>query len=78
MAETLEAVRDRLRRQYVGKAGIQGIGLNRADGTIRLFVQDPANPERAALLKQISADAAPYPVCIVDAPPPSATFRMNT
>ena len=73
MAEPLEAVKNRLRGQYLGKAGIHGIGVSHAEGAIRVYLHQPGHPDRDSVLKQIEADAAPYAVRVIDEQAPSAT-----
>jgi hypothetical protein len=73
MAEPLEAVKNRLRSRYLGKAGIHGIGLSQADRAIRVYLHEPGHPDRDTVLSQIKAEAAPYAVRVIDEQAPSAT-----
>jgi hypothetical protein len=73
MAEPLEAVKVRLREQYLGKAGIHGIGVSHADGAIRVYLHETGHPDRDTVLQRIREDAAPYNVRVIDEQAPSAT-----
>ncbi len=73
MAEPLEAVKNRLRGRYLGKAGVHGFGVSHADRAIRVYLHEPDHPDRDTVLQQIKADAAPYVVRVIDEPAPSAT-----
>jgi hypothetical protein len=73
MAEPLEAVKNRLSEQYLGKAGIHGIGVSHADRAIRVYLHEPGHPDRDRVLQQIREHAAPYIVRVIDEQAPSAT-----
>ena len=61
----LEATRAQLQQGYLGKAGIHGIGLSRARGAVRLYVDADAPPEQAAIIEQARQDAAPFTLDVV-------------
>jgi hypothetical protein len=65
MSGAIEEVKDRLRELFVGKAGIHGVGISRAQKAIRVYIDRDAGAEQGPLLEQIRASAAPFPVIVV-------------
>ncbi|MBI3654257.1 MAG: hypothetical protein HY231_24785 [Acidobacteria bacterium] len=72
MAHTLDEVKIRLSRKYLGQFGVHGIGISRSQNAIKLYV-DAADDLEASKLKAIQADAAPYPIIIVKEERPTIT-----
>jgi hypothetical protein len=63
---SLEAAKERLSREYLGRAGIHGIGLSKRQNAIRVHLAPGGDPEReAALVEALKRDAAPYAVLVV-------------
>jgi hypothetical protein len=73
MPESIEAVKDRLRQSFLGKAGIHGVGLRRAEQAIRVYVSSNAESNQADLLEQLRKSAVPFPVIVVKEEPPRIT-----
>jgi hypothetical protein len=65
MMETLEEVKDRLQGGYLGKAGIHGLGISRAQGAIRVYISPGSGLEQTAVLEQIRKAAEPFPVIVI-------------
>jgi hypothetical protein len=65
MAETLEEVKERLKGGYLGKPGIHGFGISRAQGAIRVYVSPASAPDQTGVLEQIRKAAAPFPVIVI-------------
>jgi hypothetical protein len=73
MPESLEAVKDRLRQSFLGKAGIHGIGLNRAEQAIRVYISSDAESDQADMLEQVRQAAGPFRVIVVKEERPHIT-----
>jgi hypothetical protein len=52
MMETLEEVKDRLKGGYLGKAGIHGLGISRAQGAIRVYISPGSGLDQTDVLEQ--------------------------
>jgi hypothetical protein len=63
---SLETTKGRLRRKYLGKGGIHGIGLSRAKQAVQVHLSwDPDRaPAARAILDELRRDAAPYDVFV--------------
>jgi hypothetical protein len=75
MNESLDEVRRRIAHNYIGKAGIHGIGISRSRNAIRIYVQPDAGTEQKAVLAEIKQAAAPFQVLIVEDEPPKITVN---
>jgi hypothetical protein len=65
MTETLTDVKDRLKARYLGRAGVHGMGVSRAQNAIRVYVNPSDEPDTASVLAQLTAEAEPYSVIVV-------------
>ena len=65
MMETLEKVKDRLKGSYLGKAGIHGLGISRAQGAIRVYISSDNGSDQTDVLDQIRKAAEPFPVIVI-------------
>jgi hypothetical protein len=72
MPDSLDRVKDQLRQAFLGKAGIHGFGISRANRAIRVYV---ATSPDAAVLDQLRQAAAPYDVLVVKEDRPQVTRR---
>ena len=70
MHETLDEVRKRLSRAYLGKANIHGIGLSRTKNCIRVYVQIDGSEAQQAVLTELAQAATPFLVQIINEQPP--------
>ncbi|MCB0187422.1 MAG: hypothetical protein KDE31_24305 [Caldilineaceae bacterium] len=70
MRETLDAVRKRLSRDYLGKVNIHGIGMSRLENCIRIYVQIDGSEVQQEVLAEIVQAAIPFLVQIIDEQPP--------
>ena len=73
MPESIEAVKNRLRQSFLGKAGIHGVGLSRAEQAIRVYVSSTAHSDQADFLEQLRRSAAPFRVIVVNEERPRIT-----
>lgn len=64
MGQSLEEVKDQLRRSFLGKGGIHGVGVSRAEHAIRVYVSPDAIGQ-PVVLDQVREAAKPYPVIVV-------------
>jgi hypothetical protein len=65
---SLDDVKRRLSQKYLGKAGVHGIGLSRAQNAVKVHLESNGNSEQdgdqSALLEELKREAAPYDVLI--------------
>jgi hypothetical protein len=66
MADTIEEVKQRLSRLYLGKVGVHGIGFSRSQNALRLYVHPEPGADREALLAAVAKEAGPYKVVLVE------------
>jgi len=71
--KTLDDVKKTLRQTYLPKAGVHGIGLNRSQNAIRLYVDTgyPGDPQAQPVLQQIKKAASPYNLIVVEEEKPT-------
>lgn len=62
MAQTLDETKDRLRDAYLGRAGIHGFGVRRAENAVCVYLQPQQTPEQEEVLREVEAQAAPFGV----------------
>lgn len=72
MCDLLNEVRRRIASEYLGKAGIHGVGMSRSRNAIRLYLVPQAGTEQEETLAEIEQEAAPFQVLIVEDEPPMA------
>ena len=70
---TLETAKNKLRRKYLGEAGIHAIGVRRSEGTLCLYVDSKSDPALQELLESIIKEISPYQVRTVEESPAFAT-----
>jgi hypothetical protein len=63
---TLETAKNKVRRKYLGEAGIHAIGVRRAEKALCLYVSSRDNPELSALVACIEKEISPYHVITVE------------
>lgn len=69
MAETLEQVKNRVSKKYLGKAGIHSVGLRRSQGTITVYYAPSAEEAQSQVLEKLSEEARPFKVLALQAEP---------
>jgi hypothetical protein len=69
MAETLEQVKDRVSKKYLGKAGIHSVGLRRSQGTITVYYAPSAEGSQSQILEELSKEAHPFKVLVLETEP---------
>lgn len=67
---SLEEVKDRVRRSYLGKGGIHAVGLSRVEGVVRVYVSP--GEEDQAVLDEVRKLALPFPIVVIREDRPSA------
>ncbi len=63
---SLETAKRKVRRKYLGEAGIHAIGVRRKKQALCLYVESEANPELQDLIKQIEEEISPYHVLAIE------------
>ena len=72
MAETLEAVKDRISERYLGSSGIHAVGLRRSANAITVYFTPTADPAELRLtLDNLRKEASPYKVITEEAAAPT-------
>jgi hypothetical protein len=66
MPESIEQVKNRLRKSFLGKAGIHGVGVSRAKQAIQVYVSPGTSVNQADLLEQLRKSAGPFPVIVIE------------
>ena len=69
MADTLDAVRERISQKYLGKAGIHAVGLRRSSNAITVYLQPMPDQTQEQTLESLRQDASPFAVVTKDAVP---------
>jgi hypothetical protein len=72
-ASTLDTVKQRLRRRYLGQAGIHGLGISLAQNAIRVYIHPGQADAAQAVLRQLEAEASPHRVIVIQEEPPALT-----
>jgi hypothetical protein len=62
---TLKDARERLKKKWLGKHGIHGVGLSRAENAIKLYVGPDSEIDSSELWLRIEKEAAPFRVIVV-------------
>jgi hypothetical protein len=65
MPDSIDEVKNRLRRSYLGKGGIHGVGVSRAKQAIRVYVSPQAEADQSDVLALMRESASPFPVIVV-------------
>jgi hypothetical protein len=73
MADSLNEVKDRVKRLFLGRAGVHGVGISRSRNAIRVYVDTDGTPETESMLDLLRAEASPYPLIVVREEPAQLT-----
>jgi hypothetical protein len=65
MADSLSEVKDRVKRLFLGRAGVHGVGISRSRNAIRVYVNPDETAETESLLDLLRAEASPYSLIVV-------------
>ena len=68
----LEEVKARLRRKFLGQAGIHGFGIRRSQNAVCVYFSTTGE-QHEAVLREIKREATPYHVLAIEEPPPRLT-----
>lgn len=71
MTESLRQAKDRLRRQFLGRAGLHGLGLRPAENAICIYADADETPEQQTLLTEIEQAAKPFGIIVIREPKPT-------
>lgn len=74
-AKKLQTIKNRVRRKYLGEAGIHAIGVKRSKQALCLYVESEENPELQDLIKQIEEEISPYHVLAIEEEQAKITAR---
>lgn len=79
---SLEVIKQRLSRKYLGRGGIHGIGMSKARNAVRVHLVSSADPEerlrQSAMLDELKRDAAPCEVIITFEEMPTKMAEART
>jgi hypothetical protein len=67
MADTLEAVKDRISEHYLGKSGIHAVGVRRSANAITVYFKPSSDPAQQCTLEVLKREASPYKVITKEA-----------
>ena len=73
MADSLNQVKDRVKRHYLGRAGVHAIGVSRSQNAIRVYIDPDDTPETASVLAELREEASPFSLIIVREEPARLT-----
>jgi hypothetical protein len=73
MDATLQTVKAELRRHYLGKHGIHGIGVKELERSICVYVDPDSDLDGSAALETIRQAAAPYSIVLIREEKPRAS-----
>ena len=59
MVKTLEEAKTFVREEYLGRAGIHGVGLRRAENAVLVYIHEES-PEQEVLVEQIRQEVSPF------------------
>ena len=74
---SLETAKNKIRRKYLGEAGIHAIGVRRSEQALCLYVTSETDPELQKLLKCIEEEIFPYHVLAVEDEQAKITAEEN-
>lgn len=72
MGATLQSVKERLKHRCLGKYGVHGIGISRAENAIQLYVSPDSEVESPSIFHEIAKEALPFRVIVVKEERPTA------
>lgn len=73
MEESLQAVKARIRNQYLGKAGIHGLGIRQKEGAIMVHITPGVDGGREEILEEIKRSVIPHKLIVVEEEPPTSS-----
>ena len=65
MTESLRQAKERLRRQFLGRAGLHGLGLRPDEDAICVYADADETPDQQALLAEIEQAAKPFRIIVI-------------
>ena len=71
--ETLEQVKRRIRSEYMGVAGIHGVGLRREQNAVCIYTHGTGGFVDTDLRREIEEKAKPFSVVVIEEDPPMIT-----
>lgn len=66
MSGSLEEAKDRVKRKYLGKAGIHALGIRRSENCLTVYMDPYPDPDRERIMKEIEDEAAPYGIMRIE------------
>ena len=73
MADTLDEIKRRIARKYLGVASIHGIGLRRSENMLCLYTRCKSALEHSDVLREIQTSAEPFEVQVIEEDSPVTT-----
>ena len=70
---SLEQVKRRLRSHYLGKHGIHGFGIRRADNAVCVYARPGSDADSQEMLSQLRSEAHPFQILVIKEEPPFLT-----
>jgi hypothetical protein len=71
MSKSIDDVKQRISQDFLGRAGIHGVGIRRSEDAIYLYVTPQRHPDRGQVMDEIRKIAAPFRVTWVEADAPT-------
>ncbi|NIA68357.1 hypothetical protein HBA54_07110 [Pelagibius litoralis] len=73
MNDSLEALKERLKGRFLGRGGVHGLGIRRAENAICVYADMEENPELQAVLTEIQKESGPIRVLVIREARPTAS-----
>lgn len=71
--ESLDEVKARLSKRFLGKGGVHGLGVKRSENAVCVYLNPDCGDEGERVLAQIEKEALPFKVVAVKEEPPALT-----
>ena len=65
MQDSLEQAKERLKTRFLGRAGVHGLGIRRAENAICVYADTEEDPDFPLILAQIEEEVAPLTVLVI-------------
>ena len=65
MQDSLEQAKERLKTRFLGRAGVHGLGIRRAENAICVYADEKEDPDFPLVLAQIEKEVAPLTVLVI-------------
>ena len=72
MTDSLEDLKQRLRNRFLGRAGVHGLGIRRAENAICIYADREESPEFQAVLAEIQKESGSIRILVIREDRPTA------